>query len=119
VVEGLIRVLDQPATPSLKWDGANPDPGNSSAPWRIYNIGNSTSIKLTNYIAELEKSLGRKAMMEMLPPQPGDMPNTFADVNDFVKQFDYKPVTAVSVGIANFVNWYQQYYNHFEEKIRN
>lgn len=110
IVEGLVRALDQPAAPSLTWDGANPDPGSSSAPWRIFNIGNSSSIELMDYIAALEKALGKKAIIEMLPPQLGDLPDTFADVTDFVEKFDYKPVTQLASGVENFVAWYHNYF---------
>lgn len=111
IVEGVVRVLDQPAPPNPNWSGADPDPGSSAAPWRIYNIGNNTSVELMNYIAALEKALGRKAAMEMLPLQPGDVPDTYADLSDLVEQFGYKPTTSVELGIANFVEWYRDYFN--------
>jgi len=111
IVEGVIRVLDQPARPNPAWSGRSPDAGTSMAPWRVYNIGNNSPVELMDYIAALEKALGRKAEMEMLPLQPGDVPDTYADVSDLVEQFDYKPSTPVEQGIANFVAWYRDYFN--------
>ena len=110
IVEGVVRVLDQPAEPNVKWDGAKPDPGSSRAPWRVYNIGNSRPVQLMDYIAALEIALGKKARMELLPLQPGDVPDTFADVDDLVEQFQYRPSTSVEVGIGRFVEWYRGYY---------
>ncbi len=107
IVEGVIRVLDRPVPPNPEWDGAKPDPGSSKAPWRVYNIGNNSPVELMDYIAALEKALGRKAEMDMLPLQPGDVPDTYADVTDLVEQFDYKPTTPVEQGVANFVAWYR------------
>ncbi len=107
IVEGVIRVLDRPAPPNPTWNGAQPDPGSSNAPWRIYNIGNNSPVKLMDYIVALETALGRKAEMDMLPLQPGDVPDTYADVTDLVEQFDYKPTTPVEQGVANFVAWYR------------
>lgn len=111
IVEGVIRVLDRPARPDSTWSGAKPDAGTSMAPWRVYNIGNNSPVELMDYIAALEKALGKKADMEMLPLQPGDVPDTYADVSDLVEQFDYKPGTPVEQGIANFVAWYRSYFN--------
>ena len=110
IVAGVIRVLDRPATPNPDWNGAHPDAGTSLAPWRIYNIGNNQPVELMDYIAALEQALGRKAEMEMLPLQPGDVPDTYADVTDLVEQFDYKPATPVAQGVANFVAWYRDYF---------
>ena len=110
VVEGVIRVLDHPAQSDLTWNGKSPDPGSSTAPWRVYNIGNSRPIDLMEYIAALENILGRKAIIEMLPLQPGDVPDTYADVADLVEQFDFRPTTSVDCGVANFVDWYREYF---------
>jgi UDP-glucuronate 4-epimerase len=110
IVEGVIRILDRPAPPNPDWSGAKPDPGSSAGPWRVYNIGNNSPVELMDYIAALEKALGRKAEMELLPLQPGDVPDTFADVQDLVDQFGYKPATPVESGIAEFVRWYRGYY---------
>jgi UDP-glucuronate 4-epimerase len=110
IVEGVIRVLDKPATSNPNWSGAAPDPGSSRAPWRVYNIGNNAPVDLMAYIAAIEKSLGKIAEKEFLPLQPGDVPDTFADVEDLVREFDYKPSTPVEDGIARFVQWYRGYY---------
>ena len=109
IVEGIIRVLDQPAKPNPKWNGNSPDSGTSMAPWRIYNIGNNSPVELLDYIEALEDALGIKANKEMLPLQPGDVPDTYADVNDLVKNLNYKPVMKIKQGVKNFVNWYKEY----------
>ena len=110
IVEGVIRTLDTPATSSLEWNSDQPDPGSSNAPWRVYNIGNNKPIELMDYIAALEKALGKKAEKEFLPIQAGDVPATYADVDDLVEQFDYKPATSVEDGINSFVCWYRDYF---------
>jgi UDP-glucuronate 4-epimerase len=110
IVEGVIRILDRPAPPNRDWHGAKPDPGSSKAPWRVYNIGNNSPVELMDYIAALEKALGKKAEMEMLPLQLGDVPDTYADVTDLVEQFRYKPATQHEQGVANFVTWYRDYF---------
>jgi UDP-glucuronate 4-epimerase len=110
IVEGVIRVLDHPAPPNPDWSGAQPDPGSSVASWRVYNIGNNSPVELMDYIGALEKALGKKADMEMLPLQPGDVPDTYADVSDLVEQFHYKPATMVEQGVANFVAWYRDHF---------
>ncbi len=111
IVEGVIRVLDQPAIPNQTWDLSQPDPGSSSAPWRIYNIGNNSPVELLDYIKAIEDALGIKADMELLPLQPGDVPDTYADVADLVRDFDYKPTTTINQGVAKFIEWYKNYYN--------
>lgn len=111
IVEGVIRVIDHPAEPNPDWDGAAPDPGSSKAPWRVYNIGNNEPVELMRYIEVLEDCLGKKAEKNLLPLQPGDVPDTYANVEDLVKDFDYKPDTPIEVGIKNFVDWYRDYYN--------
>jgi len=111
IVEGVIRILDRPAPPNLEWNGAVPDPGTSSAPWRVYNIGNNSPVELMDYIGALEKALGKKVEMELLPLQAGDVPDTYADVEDLVEQFYYKPATSVDQGIARFVAWYRNYFD--------
>ena len=110
IVEGLMRVLDRPAPLNPDWNGAHPDSGSSAAPWRVYNIGNNSPVELMDYIGALEKALGRKAEMEMLALQPGDVPDTYADLTDLVEQFGYKPATPVEQGVANFVAWYRDYF---------
>ncbi|MEO1887130.1 MAG: NAD-dependent epimerase [Methyloprofundus sp.] len=111
IVEGVIRVLDRPASSNPDWDGANPDSGTSQAPWRVYNIGNNSPVELMDYIGALEESLGIEADKEMLPLQDGDVPDTYANVDDLVKEFDYKPDMPVKTGVANFVKWYKDFYN--------
>ena len=110
IVEGMIRVLDRPARPNQDWSGANPDPATSNAPWRVYNIGNNSPVELMDYIGALEKALCRKAQMEFLPLQAGDVPDTYADVDDLFDQFQCKPATFVEDGIARFVTWYRDYF---------
>jgi UDP-glucuronate 4-epimerase len=109
IVEGIIRVLERPATPNPDWNSDSPDHATSSAPYRVYNIGNNNPVELMIYIEALEGSLGKKAKKELLPLQPGDVPDTFADVDDLVEQFSYKPSTSVKQGIDNFVVWYKKY----------
>ena len=110
IVEGVLRVLNKPAKSNRNWDSANPDPGTSLAPWRVYNIGNNNPVELMSYIDALEKALGKKAIKNLLPLQPGDVPDTFASVNDLVDQFEYKPSTPVEQGVSNFVRWYREYF---------
>jgi len=110
IVEGVIRVLDKPATSNPDWDGADPDSGSSKAPWRVYNIGNNNPVELMDYIGALEKALGIEADKEMLPLQDGDVPDTYANVEALVKEFDYKPNMPVKQGVANFVKWYKDFY---------
>ncbi len=111
IVEGIIRVLDKPATPNSKWKGDLPDPGSSHAPWRVYNIGNNSPIDLLDYIEAIEETLGLKARKDLLPMQPGDVPSTYADVEDLIKQFDYKPSFNLKQGVKNFVLWFKEYHN--------
>jgi len=110
IVEGVILALDTPATCNLEWNSDQPDPGSSNAPWRVYNIGNNKPIELMDYIATLETALSKKAEKEFLPLQAGDVPGTYADVDDLVEQFDYKPSTSVEDGINHFVCWYRDYF---------
>lgn len=110
IVEGIIRVLDHPASGNPNWNSDQPDPGASKAPWRVYNIGNNSPVKLMDYIGALEKALGKRVEMEMLPLQPGDLPDSYADAADLVEQFHYKPATPVEQGIAKFVAWYRDYF---------
>jgi UDP-glucuronate 4-epimerase len=110
IIEGVIRVLDRPAPINLNWDSANPDPSSSKAPWRVYNIGNNRPVELINYINALEKALGKTAKKEFLPLQAGDVPDTFANVDELILQFHYKPTMNVEEGIARFVRWYRDYF---------
>jgi UDP-glucuronate 4-epimerase len=111
IVEGVIRVLDQPATPSPEWTGDAPDSATSQAPYRLYNIGNNQPVELMHYIETLEKCLGKTAEKELLPLQPGDVPDTYANVDDLVRDLGYKPQMTVEQGVANFVDWYRSYYH--------
>lgn len=113
IVEGIVRVLDQPAQPNLVWNGAKPDPSSSLDPWRVYNIGNNSPVELMDYIGALEKALGRKAEMDLLPLQAGDVPDTYADVSDLVKQFNYKPSIPIQIGVTNFVSWYRDFFTKY------
>ena len=112
IVEGVIRVLDKPAQPNKNWNGAKPDPGTSLAPWRVYNIGNNSPVDLMDYIQAIEKALGMEAEKELLPLQPGDVPDTYADVTDLVEEFGYQPSMTIEEGIRNFVNWYKEYFKN-------
>lgn len=110
IVEGVIRVNDQPATPDLEWSSDAPDPATSDAPFRLYNIGNNDPIKLSAYIEAVEEALGKKAIKDLLPLQPGDVPDTYADSSELERAVGYKPATPVKQGVANFVAWYRDYY---------
>jgi UDP-glucuronate 4-epimerase len=110
IVEGVIRVLDRIPEPDPDWSGDAPDSASSTAPYRLYNIGNNNPVELMHYIEVLEKCLGRKAEKNLLPLQPGDVPATFADVADLVRDAGYKPDTTIEQGIARFVDWYRDYY---------
>lgn len=112
IVEGVVRVLDRPAQSNEQWDGAQPDPASSPAPWKIYNIGNHKPIALLDYIHALEKHLGITAKINLLPLQPGDVPDTYADVDALVADVDYCPATPLDTGVEYFVNWYNMYYQH-------
>ena len=105
-----MRSLDRIAAPDPRWDSNDPDPACSSAPFRLYNIGNSQPVELLRYIEVLENHLGRKAEKNLLPMQPGDVPDTFADVSDLVADVGYRPSTPVEVGVVRFVDWYLDYY---------
>ncbi|MEJ2130872.1 MAG: NAD-dependent epimerase [Gammaproteobacteria bacterium] len=110
IVEGVIRALDRVAEPNADWSGANPDPATSRAPYRLYNIGGNNPVELTRYIELLEAELGMKAKKNLLPLQPGDVPDTFADVDALMADVGYKPSTPVEEGIKRFVTWYRDYY---------
>ena len=110
IVEGVIRTLDKPASANPDWSGKQPDSGTSAAPWRVYNIGNQNPVELLRYIEVIEDCLGKKATKELLPLQPGDVPDTYADVEALVNDVNYKPDTSIESGTQRFVDWYQQYY---------
>ena len=109
VVEGVIRIIDRPARPHPGWSGDVPDPAISYVPYRIYNIGNNRPVQLMHYINVLEQCLGRKAVLDLLPIQPGDVPATFADVSDLDAAVGFHPSTPIEVGVARFVEWYKTY----------
>ena len=111
IAEGVVRATDRIAAPDPNWDSSNPDPASSSAPYRIYNIGSNRPIQLLRYIEVLEECLGRKAERVMKPMQLGDVPDTFADVSEFVSAVGYKPDTPIEVGVRNFVDWFRSYYH--------
>ncbi len=110
IVEGVVRVLDQIATPNPAWSGDAPDPATSHAPYRLYNIGSHRPVELLRYIEVLENCLGRKAIKNLLPMQLGDVPDTYADVEALEQDFGYRPTTSVEEGVARFVAWYREYY---------
>ncbi len=110
IVEGVIRVLDRIPEPNPNWSGAAPDSATSRAPYRLYNIGNNSPVELMHYIETLEQCLGKTAEKELLPLQPGDVPDTYADVSDLVDELGYRPATSVEDGISRFVDWYRDYY---------
>src|SRR6185436_16057988 len=111
IAEGVVRAMDRVAQPDPKWDSNAPDPSTSSAPFRVYNIGNNRPVELMRYIEVLEECLGRKAEKNMLPLQLGDVPETSANIDDLVSDVGYRPATPVEVGVRKFVDWYLQYYN--------
>jgi UDP-glucuronate 4-epimerase len=110
IVEGILRTLDHVATPSPDWNSDNPDPGTSRVPYRIYNIGNSQPVELMHYINVIETALGKKAEVNLLPLQPGDVPDTYADVQALIDDTGYKPDTTVEEGVQRFIEWYLEYY---------
>lgn len=110
IIAGVVRVIDRPATANPAWSGLHPDPGSSSAPYRLYNIGNSQPVRLLDFIDAIEQALGVKIERRMLPMQPGDVPSTHADVSDLEADFDYRPGTPIQVGIERFVRWYRDFY---------
>jgi UDP-glucuronate 4-epimerase len=112
IAEGVVRACERVAQPDPNWNSNSPDPASSSAPFRIYNIGNNQPVQLMRYIEVLEECLGRKAQKNFLPMQLGDVPETFADIDDLVKDVGYRPATPVEVGVRNFVDWFCQYYGY-------
>ena len=110
IVKGVTKTLDTPATINVDWKSDLPDPASSKAPWRIYNIGNSTPMQLMSYIDALEKALGKKAKINFLPLQSGDVSDTYANVDNLKEKFNFKPSTSVIEGVASFIKWYKDYY---------
>ena len=111
IVEGVLRIMDHVAKPNVSWRSEDPDPGTSTAPWRIYNIGSNNPVGLLRYIEIIEDSLGLKAQKKFLPIQPGDLPDTFANVDALIADVDYVPATALEIGIQRFVDWYRSFYD--------
>ncbi len=112
IAEGVVRALDRPARPDAGWSSDRPDPATSRAPFRVYNIGNHQPVELMRYIEVIEECLGRKAEKNFLPLQLGDVPETFADIEDLVTDVGYRPATPVEVGVRRFVEWFCEYYGH-------
>ncbi len=110
IVQGVVRTSDRIAAPDPQWNPAKPDPGTSSAPYRLYNIGNHSPVELTHFIACIEQALGRKAVLNLQPMQPGDVPATAADVADLTRDTGFTPATPIETGIARFIAWYRDYY---------
>jgi UDP-glucuronate 4-epimerase len=112
IAEGVVRSCERVARPDPNWNSASPDPATSSAPFRLYNIGNSQPVQLMRYIEVIEECLGRKAQKNLLPLQPGDVPETYADIDDLVTDVGYRPTTPIEVGVRKFVEWFREYYGY-------
>jgi UDP-glucuronate 4-epimerase len=112
IAEGVVRASERVAQPDSNWNSAAPDPSSSSAPFRLYNIGNNEPVQLMRYIEVIEECLGRTATKNFLPMQPGDVPETFADIDDLVRDVGYRPATPIESGVRRFVDWYCEYYGH-------
>jgi len=110
IVEGVVRVLDQPASPDPSWNPATPDPSTSNAPYRLYNIGNNAPVPLLRYIELIEDAIGKKATLNLLPLQPGDVPESCADIEDLAQAIHFRPQIPVEIGISRFVAWYREFY---------
>jgi UDP-glucuronate 4-epimerase len=110
IVEGVVRVMGKTPEGNPDWTGDNPDPASSKAPWKLYNIGNNQPVELMRYIEVIEECLGKKAEKNMLPLQPGDVPDTYADVDALVEDVGYKPNTTIEEGVKKFVDWYRDFY---------
>ena len=110
LVESIVRLMPKVAAPNKDWSGLNPDPASSFAPYRIFNVGNSSTVELIRYIEIIEEKLGRKAIKNFLPMQEGDVPDALADVDDLVRAIDFKPSTPIEVGVGRFIDWYLDYY---------
>ena len=110
IVESIVRLTDRPPAGDPNYSGDKPDPGSSSAPWRVYNIGNNNPVELLDVVALLEQSIGKKAIRELTPMQPGDVPATYANVDDLMREVDFKPSTPITDGIARFIAWYKAYH---------
>jgi UDP-glucuronate 4-epimerase len=112
IVEGVVRVMSRPPQPNPSWDANRPDPGTSYAAYRVYNIGNNQPVELTDFIAAIESAVGKKAQKEMREMQAGDVPATFADIDDLVRDVGFRPDTPLEIGIRRFVEWFKDYYHY-------
>jgi UDP-glucuronate 4-epimerase len=110
VVESLVRLIEHPPTGNAESSTGVPDPGSSAAPWRVYNIGNNNPVELVEVVRLLEEAIGKKAHRELLPMQPGDVPATYADVDDLMREVGFKPKTPIADGINRFIDWYRSYH---------
>jgi UDP-glucuronate 4-epimerase len=110
VVEAVVRLVDRPPSGNAKFSSASPDPGSSSASWKVYNIGNNTPVELLEVVRLLEEAIGKKAKRELLPMQPGDVPATYANVDDLMRDVDFKPSTPIADGVSRFIDWYRSYH---------
>jgi len=110
VVESVVRLIARPPAPDPKWNGDKPDPGSSAAPWRVYNIGNNNPVELMDLIGVLEGAIGKKAVIEREPMQPGDVPATYADVDNLMREVDFRPSTPIKTGVERFIDWYRTYH---------
>jgi UDP-glucuronate 4-epimerase len=110
IVEGISRIVPAVAKPNTQWNGASPDPATSFAPYKIYNMGNNNPVELVRFIEVIENKLGRKAIKKLMPIQEGDVPETYADVDDLIRDVNFKPSTPIEVGVGKFVEWYLDYH---------
>jgi UDP-glucuronate 4-epimerase len=110
ITESIVRLIPNPSKPNAEWNGLNPDPATSFAPYRVFNIGNNKPVDLMKFIDVIEEKLGKKAIRTLLPLQDGDVPETYADVDDLIRETGFKPSTPIEVGVGNFVDWYLEYY---------
>ena len=110
IVEGIIRVIDNPPAGNKNWTGKAPDPATSRAPYKVFNIGNSSPVNLMDFISAIENALGKKAIINFKPMQPGDVPATWADTEDLTTELGYKPDTKITDGVNAFINWYTEFY---------
>ena len=111
IVEAIVRMIPSPPSANKEWDGTHPDPATSFAPWRVYNIGNNSPVRLLDFIETIERKLGKTAVRNFLPMQDGDVPETFADVDALANDFGFRPGTTLDAGIGKFIEWYVDYYN--------
>jgi UDP-glucuronate 4-epimerase len=109
-VESVVRLVDRPPSGNANFSHASPDPGSSSAPWKVYNIGSNKPVELLEVVRLLEEVIGKKAKRELLPMQPGDVPATYANVDDLMRDVDFKPTTPIADGISRFIDWYRSYH---------